>query len=343
MGARASRRLSQGTESVTVSAQDIGGGVQSILLSADGTPVEVYTASCNFTFPRPCPLSTGPQTLTLPTSQLADGTHTLTLVATDAAGNQSAIASQQVTAATCQVCPASRVGGCSAPATAPAAGPATVTVPGPGAWTLAVWLTNAVGNSNPENAADATLVVPAENGSTGGSNGASSSGGNMSSGGSGAGSPVYSGSHPSAKPTVRLAEALHGRKLMVIVSGPASGKVLVRYACRYQGKTIARGTKTATLKAGRLTVTFRLTARAAARATTIWVGARLYSGAVATSTLDRKRSLHGKPGHRRTVLGVGQSTAVCAFDWVPVMKVISTANWNPPCGHLRGSRIPFGW
>ena len=87
----------KGTESVTVSAQDVGGGVQSIVLSADGQPVETYSASCNFTFAQPCPLSTGAQTLTLPTTELSDGTHTLTLVATDAAGNQSTVASEQIT------------------------------------------------------------------------------------------------------------------------------------------------------------------------------------------------------------------------------------------------------
>jgi hypothetical protein len=87
----------KGTESVTTSAQDVGGGVQSIVLSADGQPAETYSAPCNFTFAQPCPSSTGAQTLTLPTTELSDGTHTLTLVATDAAGNQSPVASEQIT------------------------------------------------------------------------------------------------------------------------------------------------------------------------------------------------------------------------------------------------------
>jgi hypothetical protein len=87
----------KGTESVNVSAQDIGGGVQSITLATDGQPLETYNAPCDFTFAKPCPLSTGAQTLTLPTTELSDGTHTLTLVATDAAGNQSTIVSEQIT------------------------------------------------------------------------------------------------------------------------------------------------------------------------------------------------------------------------------------------------------
>ena len=83
-----------GTESVTVSAQDAGGGVQSIVLSADGRSVASYGALCNFTFAQPCPASTGAQTLTLSTAQLSDGVHTIAVVATDAAGNQSAISEQ---------------------------------------------------------------------------------------------------------------------------------------------------------------------------------------------------------------------------------------------------------
>ncbi len=93
----------KGTVSVAVSAADVGGGVASIVLSADGRPVETYTAPCNFTFAQPCPSSTGTQTLTLPTTQLSDGTHTLTLVATDAAGNQSTVASHEITVRTARL------------------------------------------------------------------------------------------------------------------------------------------------------------------------------------------------------------------------------------------------
>lgn len=83
-----------GTESVTISAQDAGGGVQSIVLSADGRSIASYGAPCNFTFAQPCPSSTGPQTLALPTAQLSDGVHAIALVATDAAGDQSSISEQ---------------------------------------------------------------------------------------------------------------------------------------------------------------------------------------------------------------------------------------------------------
>ncbi len=87
----------KGTESIAVSAQDVGGGVASVTLSVDGHPTETYSAPCNFTFSQPCPSSTGTQTLSLATSQLGDGKHSLTLVATDAAGNQSTVASEEIT------------------------------------------------------------------------------------------------------------------------------------------------------------------------------------------------------------------------------------------------------
>jgi hypothetical protein len=306
----------KGTESVTTSAQDVGGGVQSIVLAADGRPVETYNAPCNFTFAQPCPSSTGAQTLTLPTTELSDGTHTLTLVATDAAGNQSTIASEQITvdnnpppppvglaatatqvggstfaatwsdpsgqvapitAATYQVCPVSGSGACSALTAAPAAGPATVTVPGPGSWSLAVWLTNAAGNGTAANAAHTTLTVPA--GSLGG-------GGSGSGGGSGAGD-----GSSAPKATIHVSETLRGRELVVHVSGPATGEVRVSFTGRLGGRTVVSGAKTVALKRGRLTATFKLGPRTAAHAM-IRVSARLDHQLAVTSTLHRPASHH---------------------------------------------------
>ena len=312
----------KGTENVDISAQDVGGGVQSIVLAADGHHVETYSASCDFTFAQPCPLSTGTQTLTLPTTQLSDGTHTLTLVATDAASNQSTVASEQITvennppppptaltavptqtggstftatwsdpagqvapitAATYQVCPAGGSGACSAPAAAPAAGPATVTVPGPGTWTLAVWLTNAAGNGSAANAAHTTLTVP------GGSSGGGGSGGSGSGGGSG-------GSDDSLTPTatIHVSEALRGRELVVYVSGPATGGVRVSFTGGLRGRTVASGAKTVALERGRLTATFKLGPRTAAHAT-IRVSAKLDHELAVSSMLHRVAPRHAKP------------------------------------------------
>jgi hypothetical protein len=302
----------KGTESVTTSAQDAGGGVQSIVLSADGRPVETYTAPCNFTFAQPCPSSTGTQTLALPTTGLSDGAHTVTLVATDAAGNQSTVASEQITVdnsappppvglsatatqaggstftatwsdpagqvapitgAFYQVCPASGSGSCGAPAPAPAAGPATVTVPGPGSWSIAVWLTNAAGNASPAAAAHTSVAVSL----------------------SGPGS-----SGTGTKPTIRVAETLRGRELVVRVSGPASGTVRVGFTGRLRGRTVASGAKTVALRHGRLTVMFKLGPHTAAHAM-IRVSAKLDHQLAVTSTLRRDRRRARQPtGASRT-------------------------------------------
>jgi hypothetical protein len=317
----------KGTESLAVSAEDVGGGVQSIALAADGHALQTYNASCNFTYAQPCPLTTGPQTFTLPTASLAEGTHTLTIVATDAAGNQSTIASKQITvandppppptglaatptqpdgttftvtwtdpsaqvapitSATYQVCPTNEPQTCSTPATAPAEGPASVSVPGPGTWRLTVWLTNAAANSNPANAANTTLTVPTNTTRTSspGSGNPGSGGGNPHAGSSGGGSPATKpgGSDAKSKPTIRVHETLHGHDLVIHISGPATGRVRVSYTARYHNKTIASSTKTVALKNGRLTVTFRLTARTTAHAT-IRVTAQLDHQTVAKSTL----------------------------------------------------------
>ena len=259
----------KGTESVTVSADDVGGGVASIVLSADGRPVETYTAPCNFTFAQPCPSSTGTQTLTLPTTQLSDGTHTLTLVATDAAGNQSTVASQEITVensappppvglsatatqtggstftatwsdptgqlapitgALYQVCPASGSGSCSAPASAPAAGPATVTVPGPGSWSIAVWLTNAAGNASPANAAHTNVVVPPSS--------------------SGSAGPQRYGDDANDPRHRDAARARAGGAC----ERTREREVRVGFIGRLRGRTVASGAKTVALKHGRLTV-----------------------------------------------------------------------------------------
>lgn len=290
----------KGTESVTVAAEDAGAGVANIVLSADGRPMETYTAPCNFTFAQPCPSSTGTQTLTLPTTQLSDGHHTLTLVASDAAGNQSTIASHEITVensapgapvglsatptetgsstftvtwsnpqgqlapitgALYQVCPAAGSGSCSAAGGAPAAGPAIVTVPGPGGWSIAVWLSNAAGNANPANAARTNVVVAPQNGGPG-------------------------SGHGVAK--VHVAETLRRRELVVHVTGPASGRVRVGFTGRLKGKIVAAAAKTLSLKQGRLTVMFKLGPRTAAHAL-IRVSAKLDHETAVTSTLARHR------------------------------------------------------
>ncbi len=314
----------KGTESVTVTAQDAGAGVQSIVLAADGHPLKTYSAPCNFTLIQPCPLSTGQQTLTLPTTELTDGTHILTLTATDAADNESQVATKQITVAndppppptnltatptqagsstfnvtwtnpahaapiteaTYQICTASNPNDCTEQLTAPAEGPATVTVPGPGDWTLAVWLHDAAGNSSPTNAGHTTLTVTREESHAESTSASNTNGGSSGSSNSDDSTDDSDPNTPPNKP--HITETLHGHKLRIHITGLSSGVVRVHYTARYDGKVIAAHSKKALLCHGKaLTMTFTLSARAAAHAT-IRVSAQLGRNPMATSTLHRR-------------------------------------------------------
>jgi hypothetical protein len=294
----------KGTESVTVDAQDVGGGVGEITLSADGKAAEIYTAACDYTFAQPCPTSTGLQTLTLPTAQLSDGNHTLTLVATDAAGNLSTMATREITVennpppapldvkatpiqansssftvtwadppnqiapitgALYQVCPATSPAPCSTPLPALATGPAAVTVPGPGSWTIAVWLTNAAGNTNPANAGRSSVTVRAATSDN----------------------PGGTGHSTTSTPTIHVSGTVHHRQLILHVTGPVNGRVRVSFTGRLRGKIIAFAAKTTTLKRGHLTTIFRIGPQTAARAL-IRVTAKLGYAHGVTTTAHRR-------------------------------------------------------
>jgi len=288
----------KGTESISTSAQDVGGGVRSIVLTVDGQPFTSYAGSCDFTFPRPCRTSTGTQRLSVPTTELADGMHVVGLVATDAAGNKSALSSEQIVvdnnapaaplgltatptqpggstflatwseppgqvspiaAATYQLC--SVAGGpCGLATAAPASGPVTVKVPGPGSWDLGVWLSDVAGNGSFANAAHTILTVVASK----------------------PGQP--NGSISTGKPTIRVSERLVLRKLVIYVRGSGKGNVRVSFTARLGGKLVASGARTAGLKSGRLSIAFKLGRRTAAHAL-IRVRARLDHQAAVTSTL----------------------------------------------------------
>jgi hypothetical protein len=193
-----------------------------------------------------------------------------------------------ITSSTHQICPANDPQACSTPVTGPAEGPVSVTVPGPGTWTLTVWLTNTAGNSNPANTADTTLTVPAPAGPEPESSGNSdSNGGSPSTGGANSGNPGTrtAGSGVTPKPTIHVTETLHGRELMVHISGPTTGRVRVSYTARYHNKTIASNAKTVILKDGPLTVIFKLGAQAATHAT-IRISAKLNHQPTVESTLQ---------------------------------------------------------
>lgn len=314
------------TETLTTSAQDIGGGVQTITLAVDGQPTQTYNAPCDFTYPQPCPSATGSQILTLQTTALSDGPHTLTLTAVDAAGNQSTIATKQVTIdnepppppigltatpthpgsttfnltwvepdnqvapiteATYQVCPATSSGSCAPDTPAPPGGLATIAVPGAGSWNIALWLTNAAGNGTAASAAHTTVNVPAESGSR---ESPAHSGPDNNNPPQETG-PKTSTGLPTPKARLRVSETLRGRELAVHISGPAAGRVRISVTGRLGHRTIALYARTFALKHGHLTAGFRLGPRTAAHAT-LRVSAQLDHERTVTSTLRRRAAKH---------------------------------------------------
>ena len=299
----------KGTESVTVSADDVGGGVASIVLSADGRPVETYTAPCNFTFAQPCPSSTGAQTLTLPTTQLSDGTHTL-----DARRNRCRRQSidrrlaehhrgEQRAAAASGIVGHRDAGG-------------RLDIHGHLERSRRPGRTDH-GRALPSLSGEWLGLVQRARSGTGGWAGdrdgawpwklehrrvADQCGGQRE--------PRHCCAHQRRRPAVQLGrlrngpcatgttptihvtETLRGRELVVHVSGAASGKVRVRFTGRLRGRTVASGAKTVALRHGRLTVIFRLGPRTAAHAL-IRVSAKLDHELAVTSTLPRHAPRRG--------------------------------------------------
>ena len=78
----------RGTTSLNGSATDLGGGVASLRLLVDGVPktgTGQASFACDYTYAVPCPLS-GSATLSLNTTTLTDGPHTVAVRADDAGG-----------------------------------------------------------------------------------------------------------------------------------------------------------------------------------------------------------------------------------------------------------------
>lgn len=295
-----------GTETLSTSAQDTGGGVQTITLAVDGKPNQTYDAPCDFTYTQPCPTSTGPQTFTLNTSQLSDGPHALILTAVDAAGNDSTVATNQitvannpppaptmliatatqpgsntytatwkdpanqpipVTSATYQLCPIGQPAECTTPAQAPLEGPVTIILPGPRTWTLSVWLTNAAGLTSSNNAATTQILLlpgPEISPAPGHIEGPRLA--------TNTGSPLPPSQHHDAQ--LHLSGRIHGQYLFVQLTGPSTGRVKVAYAVRYHHRTIARASKSISLRHGHQTTRFKLPGHIIAHIT-ILVYARL--------------------------------------------------------------------
>ena len=138
-----------GPQAITVSASDKGGGVRDAILEVDGREVVRSTLDDNggrcrepFRTPVPCKLGAS-GTLTLDTTTLADGAHTLRVIVTDATGQNTAVwGPRAITTANASCNPQPL-----------AAGP-----PALGAWLLPAGAATAKGGRPPRGAARATVA-----------------------------------------------------------------------------------------------------------------------------------------------------------------------------------------
>jgi hypothetical protein len=287
----------KGTQTLTTAADDVGGGVTSIVLSVDGHSEQTWTAACDFTLPTPCSSATGSHVFALQTTTVSDGVHTIALQATDAAGNSSALAERQIdvendpppppsnllatplqpgslavqvtwsnppnptapiTSASYELCPADGASTCISATTQPSTGSTIVTLPRSGLWTVAVWLLNAAGNGAPTSAARTEVLLT------------TASPGAPATIGTGLGpeaaalpgsTPLYT-TPPRAAVLLHVAKAVHGRLLAVRLRGPRAAIVHVRYAAEERGRVVASGARRVALHRGYARIVFRLPRRA---------------------------------------------------------------------------------
>jgi hypothetical protein len=260
-----------GSAPVTFNASD-SSGISQVAVDGPGGQVALQPQSCDYSQTQLCPqLPNG--SLSVDTTQLHDGPQTLTLLATNAAGNTLSVQSpslvvdnngppppatlagspvagndtaiqltwsdpanppEPVTAAYAQICQ----GACPAAIVVSFSGSAQVAVPGPGTYGVRLWLTDSAGRGGPADAATTTVVVPSP--SVTGPTGPTGSTGP---------------SKPARAPALRLSHRLAGRLLTLTVRLPkgASSTVTVvlrayhgahRFALHKRHVTARRGTAT---------------------------------------------------------------------------------------------------
>jgi hypothetical protein len=289
--AAAAGRYSKGSEALQVSATDQGGGVRSISVSSEGKQLATYEETCNYTVPQPCPLSTGSQSLAIPTAELPDGHHVISVIATDAAGNVSSLASREIdiannappaptnltatpsgttsyiatwtdppsvatpiAGAAYQLCPPAGAA-CATPTPAPPEGPILLTLPAPGQWHLSVWLTNAAGLSSLSPAtAYLTIQSPPEP--------------NPGTPGSSHSSPGSPGPAPTTTRRLHLTSRVRHDELYLHISGVENISALVIHFTAYTRRhIIERFSRTIHIRHGQGNLSISLRARLASAAT----------------------------------------------------------------------------
>jgi hypothetical protein len=279
-------------EQVSFQASDLT-GIAKAAVVVDGHVMTTQQGVCDYTQPLPCkPLS---PVLEVDTTQLADGNHTVALIAYDAAGNQTQVTEQivvanqapsapvglkavaqadgsfavswsdpshvaPITGATYQLC--SPGGGCGS--AMPVGHDSPLALPASAAGqTTRVWLTDAAGNSSSANAASVALVAPAGTG------------------------PPPGTPH---EPALRVKHALHGHRLIVTALVPAgiAGPVQFSVQAMKGKRRVLRTSKRAKVKHGRAVVVFVLS-RATLSAGRLSIDARAKGATSATAEVSLGR------------------------------------------------------
>ena len=286
------------SESVTFNASDPS-GISGAQLLVDGSPTDSAAGPCDYTRAVPCAGLT--QTFTLDTTRLVDGAHTLTLQVENAAGNVAQLShvivvdntappapvgltvtaasdssytmtwsdppghAAPITSASYQFCPPA--GLCGTPEVGPDGRIAGLHPPS-GTHTVRVWLTDAAGQSNPNNAASAVLPP--------------------------AGKQKEGGPPP---PLLRLRHRLRGHSLVLTVTVPSGvrGPITFSYMGLRGRHRLGHAHRHAKVKHGRASVTFTLSgATLAAQVLSVSASA---TGASAVAELIRL--VHRRPSSRK--------------------------------------------
>jgi hypothetical protein len=258
----------KGIERVSFGASDPS-GISQAVLSVDGHTMASQAGVCDYTYPIPCQSLTG--TLDLDTTQLADGTHTVTLAVYDAAQNETQTTTQivvdntapaqptgltasraldgsdsviwsnpphvaPITQATYQLCPLP-AGACQPPQGIADQERLVELHPPPGRWQLKVWLADATGNVNPADAASVELPEPL---------------------------------------TLRIHHYLKGRRLTVYALVPSgiSGPVSIGYQALRGVRILEHGDRRVIVRHHEARISIRLTAGVAAHLTRLNLTAR---------------------------------------------------------------------
>ena len=263
-----------GVVPVTFTASDATGIQEQFVRSDSGATLISVPQACDFTLAQPCPQQPA-GSLSVDTRRVADGPHTFSLVATDAAGNSQVVTSPTVvvdnngppppvsftatpkgagsnvialawrnptgapapiTAAQMQLCETS----CPAAVTVGSTGAAQIIAPRPGLYTVRLWLLDAHGKGGSHNAALATITVPAPG----------------------------AGADSSSSERTRIKAVLRGRQLRVSGSIARTGRVRVSWRSKVGKRTVGAGSRMVMIRANKLVATFTLSARARRASTT---------------------------------------------------------------------------